>query len=173
MGLVVVVIVLLKFVVPAFMFVNPFVGAWGNYFLDIVDGDILRALGMSEFGYQSIDKFADLVSYIFMFAVGIRWGIKRPIKYLFGYRMIGQIGFFITRSELWFVYFQNFLEPLVLVYTFLIFKKRSEKKAHQTYLRHRKKIWGGVIVYKLWNEWYLHYANIDLSTIFFGFSGGS
>lgn len=165
-------IIALKFLVPAGLLWHPFPAAWGNYFLDVVDGDILLSLGMSEDTYQTIDKVADYVSYIFMLIVGLRWRIKKTIIVLFIYRTIGQALFFITRNELSFFYFQNFLEPLVMAYTLILFRQGSEGKAYQTYKRHFKLVWALVIGYKLWNEWYLHFANIDLSLLFFGFTGG-
>jgi len=166
-------IVILKVFVPASMLIFPLFGLWGNYFLDIIDGDILQALGVSDNLYQTIDKSADLVSYFFMLILGLRWHIRKTIIILFAYRLIGQILFFITSNEMVFFYFQNFLEPLMLIYVLLIFKQKSEAKAYLTYRKHMVLIWIIVIAYKLWNEWYLHLANIDLSTLFFGFNGGN
>ena len=71
-----------------------------------------------------------------------------------------------------FFYFQNFLEPLVMIYVLLIFKQKSETKAFQTYSKHLLLIWLIILGYKLWNEWYLHFANFDLSLLLFGFTGG-
>lgn len=166
-------VILLKFLIPLIMLKNPFLGAWGNYFLDVIDGDILLELGLSDSLYQTIDKVADYFSYIIMLLVGIRWRIRKIIIILFIYRTIGQVLFFLTRNELMFFIFQNFLEPLVMVYSLLLLlKKGNEEKAHATYKKYLLLIWGIIILYKVWNEWYLHYANIDLSSIFFGFTGG-
>lgn len=166
-------IVFLKFFIPVLLLWQPFFAVWANYFLDIVDGDMLQALGLSDYTYQTIDKSADFVSYVFMLLAGLRWQIRNTVIVLFLYRAIGQILFFITRNELMFFYFQNFLEPLMLIYTLLIVKNRSEKKAYAVYKKHLFLIWVIILVYKVWNEWYLHYANIDLSTIFLGINGGS
>jgi len=150
----------------------PVFGLWGNYFLDVVDGDILLSLGLTDAAYQIIDKLADLVSYIFMLILGLRWSIKKTIIILFAYRFIGQILFFITGNELVFLYFQNFLEPLMMIYALILFRQKSDKKAYATYKKYFILIWAIVLIYKIWNEWYLHFANIDLSLLFFGFSGG-
>lgn len=150
----------------------PFLAVWANYFLDIVDGDVLMGLGMNDHQYQLIDKSADYISYIFMLILGSRWKIKNLVIGLFVYRTIGQALFFVTGNELWFFYFQNFLEPLMMVYTLLMFKNRSEEKAYLFYKKHIILIWTIILAYKLWNEWYLHFANIDLSTLFFGINGG-
>lgn len=171
--LIIILVVALKFIIPSVMFWNPLVGSWGNYFLDIIDGDILLQLGLSDYNYQTIDKFADLISYCIMLLVGVRWRIKRIILVLFLYRMVGQLLFFLTRNELAFIFFQNLLEPLVMIYSLLLFKnKGDEKRTYKSYKKHLIFIWTIIIVYKIWNEWYLHFANIDLSTMFFGITGG-
>lgn len=166
------IIIFLKILVPFSMLKFPVFGLWGNYFLDVVDGDILLSLGLTDAAYQIIDKLADLVSYIFMLILGLRWSIKKTIIILFAYRFIGQILFFITGNELVFLYFQNFLEPLMMIYALILFRQKSDKKAYATYKKYFILIWAIVLIYKIWNEWYLHFANIDLSLLFFGFSGG-
>lgn len=104
MSIFVALIILLKILVPLSMLKFPFFGLWGNYFLDVVDGDILLSLGLTDQTYQVIDKSADLVSYFFMLILGLRWSIKRTILILFIYRFIGQMLFFITGNELVFFY---------------------------------------------------------------------
>lgn len=170
-------ILLFKVVVPALMLIRrtmifPFFGLWGNYFLDVVDGDILLSLGMSETHYQTIDKSTDLLSYIFMLILGLRWSIRKTVTVLFVYRITGQILYFITGNELSFFYFQNFLEPLMMIYVLILFKQKDEQKTYLTYKKHFILIWAIVLAYKIWNEWYLHFANFDLSLLLFGFTGG-
>lgn len=138
----------------------------------MIDGDILLELGISDYNYQSIDKFADFVSYFFMLLLGMRWSIKKIVIVLFAFRAIGQILFFATRDELMFFYFPNFLEPLMMAYSLILFKRGSDKKAFVTYKKHLFLIWFIIIAYKLFDEWHLHFANIDLSLFFFGFTGG-
>jgi len=127
---------------------------------------------MSDSTYQLIDKGADLFSYVFMLLLGIRWSIKKVIIALFAYRLIGQLLFFATGEELYFFYFQNFLEPLVMAYALILaLNKWDEAKAYLVYKKYFFLIWAIIIIYKVWNEWYLHFANIDLSTLFFGIDG--
>ncbi len=167
-------VVSLKFVVPSLMLRFPFAGAWGNYVLDSVDGDVLLELGMPEERYQTVDKAADYFSYIIMLIVGLRWRIKRLVVLLFVHRTIGQALFFTTRNELAFVSFPNFLEPLVLAYTLLLARHQGrEAQAYAAYRQYRGPIWIAIIAYKLWNEWSLHVANTDLSQRVFGFTGGA
>ncbi len=79
-------IVFLKLAIPASMLFFPLFGLWGNYLLDIVDGDLLQGLGLSDNLYQTIDKSADLISYIFMVILAWRWQIKKTVLVLFIYR---------------------------------------------------------------------------------------
>jgi hypothetical protein len=51
--------------------------------------------------------------------------------------------------------------------------KGREPRAYAAYRQHRGDIWIAIIAYKLWNEWSLHAANIDLSERIFGFTGGA
>lgn len=167
-------VVSLKFVVPSLTLRFPFAGAWGNYVLDVIDGDVLLELGVPEETYQTIDKAADFYSYVVMLIVGLRWRIKHLIVLLFVYRTVGQALFFRTRNERAFVAFPNFLEPLVMIYTFLLFRHQGrESQAYAAYRRHAVPIWLAIVAYKLWNEWSLHVANIDLSERVFGFTGGA
>lgn len=166
-------IIFLKVIMPALMLKFPLFGLWGNYFLDVIDGDILLSLGMDDSTYQLVDKSTDLISYIFMLILGLRWSIRKIVVILFIYRIIGQILYLYTGNEIFFFYFQNFLEPLLMVYALILFKQKKEEKAYISYKKHLFWVWAVVIAYKLWNEWYLHFANIDLSMLFFGFSGGS
>ncbi len=171
--LLIIVIIAFKFILPSLMLFNPLIGMWSNYFLDIIDGDILLSLGLTEIQYQTIDKLADFFSYIIMLITVYKfnWKIKKTATILFIYRAIGQSLFFLTGKEIMFFYFQNFLEPLLLIYTILILIKKSSQKAHHFYKKHLLIIWAIILIYKIWNEWYLHFANIDLSSIFFGWSG--
>ena len=171
MGAFIAFVVFLKFFVPVLILKSPFWGMWGNYFLDVADGDILHFLGMGELMYQTTDKIADLWSYVFMLLLGLRFRIKKLVIILFAYRLVGQIIFFVSRDERIFFVFQNLLEPLLMAYTLILLFKKSDEETYKTYRRHIVLVWVMVIAYKVWNEWYLHLANIDLSTFFFGING--
>lgn len=156
----------LKFVLPLLVLRYPFQASWANYVLDTIDGDVLIPLGLAPESYQAWDKAADWVTYIAMFFAGQRWEIRRTITVLFIVRSVGQFAYFATGNDLVFVFFPNFLEPLFLIYSLLRF--RDERTAYERYRRHWRLVWGIVIVYKMWNEWSLHVARIDLSEFFFG-----
>jgi hypothetical protein len=160
------IVLALKFILPFFMLKWPFWTAFANYILDTVDGDILMPLGLGFDTYQPIDKAADYVTYIVMAIAARKWEIRKTIWALFAFRTVGQALYFITSEEAIFFYFPNFLEPLFLVYAFLLLKYREN--AHKKYIKHGFPIWLGIVLYKMWNEWNTHIANIELSKIFFG-----
>lgn len=165
------IIVALKFLLPLLMPWCPFPAVWGNYVLDVIDGDLLGSLGLTNDTYQLLDKSADYVSYVMMLALAWRWRIRKEALYLFIYRTIGQILFFATGNEIALFYFQNFLEPLIMSYTLLLVRLKSEENAYAFYRKHLIVMWTIIVLYKLWNEYMLHFANIDLSAFLFGING--
>lgn len=168
--LVVYAVVLLKFLLPIAMLVYPFQASWANFVLDSIDGDILMHFGLEGYTYQSVDKLADYFTYIMMLIVGMRWKIKNKIVLLFLYRTIGQFLFFTTRNDFMFIFFPNFLEPLFMIYSLLLFKASSEAKAFSIYSRRKWLIWVIIITFKMWNEYNIHVIQNDLSQQFFGFN---
>jgi hypothetical protein len=163
---VVVVVILLKFGLPVLFWWWPFQASWVNWVLDTVDGDILMHFGLNPVSYQMVDKLADWVTYGMMFLVGRKWKIGRTITVLFGLRTVGQILFFITRNDRLFFVFPNFLEPLFMGYSLLLFADR--KKAYGRYRKYWWPMWAGIVAYKMWNEWNTHVAKIDLSSVWLG-----
>jgi len=159
-------ILMLKFVLPLLILRYPFQASWAGYVLDTLDGDILMPLGLDPVTYQKWDKAADWVTYVAMFFAGRRWEIRRTITVLFALRSVGQLLYFVTGNDLFFFFFPNFLEPLFLIYSLLRF--RDERRAYERYRQHWVLVWSIVVVYKMWNEWNIHVARIDLSELFFG-----
>jgi hypothetical protein len=168
MSLVIIFILILKFCLPVGVILAPFAASWANFVLDSIDGDILMHIGLNPASYQLWDKAADYWTYIFLFMVGRRWRIGKQITLLFLVRIIGQALYFLTSNELFLFLFPNFLEPLFMVYSLLIFTHKSETKAHQWYKKHLILIWIIIITYKMWNEYNIHVGRIDLSQKYFG-----
>ena len=83
---------------------------------------------------------------------------------MFVFRSVGQLAFFMLGDERLLFYFPNFLEPLFLIYaTIFFFKKASEPRAYDFYLKHKWTIWIFVVLYKMQDEYFTHIANIDRS----------
>ncbi len=153
------VIVAAKYVIPILIIPFPFLAGWANFVLDTVDGDLLIPLGLEDPTYQLIDKSADWVTYIGMVGAARRWRIRRLVWGLFAFRTVGQLLFFVTREEIVFFLFPNFLEPLFLIYATVGYFRRDT--VHEIYARHRVGIWIFVVLYKLQDEWITHVGNID------------
>ena len=162
-GALIVLIVGLKYGLPVLLVAFPFAAGGANFILDTVDGDLLIPLGLSDPVYQTIDKSADWVTYVFMVIAARRWPIWRIVLGLFIFRSVGQALFFITGDELMFFFFPNFLEPLFLAYATIRFFRRDG--AHEFYRRHIVVIWVVVVLYKLQDEWITHVANVDRSDL--------
>lgn len=158
-----VVIIALKFLLPVVFMWFPFAAGWANFILDTIDGDILAPLGLEDYNYQTIDKLADYVTYVLMLIVGWKWEIHKEIKITFAIRTIGQVLFFLTRNELMFFFFPNYLEPVFLIYATLLFLKKE--KAYKIYKKYFKVIWIFILLYKLQDEAITHVINIDRSSL--------
>lgn len=157
-----------KFLLPITIFRFPFGASLTNFILDTIDGDVLMHFGMPFSVYAPLDKLADYVTYIVMFLVGRKWKIGKLILGLFIFRTIGQLLFFTTGNDLFLFFFPNFLEPLFLVYSFLLFKHKSEGKAFKSYKKYLLVIWVLIIIFKMWNEYNVHLGHIDLSEKYLG-----
>lgn len=164
--LVVYIIVFLKYILPFGMFLFPFQVSFANFILDSVDGDILMHWGLPFVLYAPIDKTADYLTYFVMLLVGRKWKIKKTILALFLYRSVGQILYFATGHDKYLFYFPNFLEPLFILFSALVFVDR--KMAYERYKKYILSIWILIILYKMWNEYNLHVGHIDLSEKYFG-----
>lgn len=166
-----IILVGLRFVVPPLMLWFPIPGVLATLFLDVVDGDLLGWLGMSEESYQFIDKIADFYGYIFMMILGLNWPIRNILAILLTYRTVGQLLFLITNERLVLLLFPNFFEALVLVFIGLMMWRRGVESAYQTYRTYLWQIWVLIITLKILNEWQLHFAQISISNLLFGISG--
>ncbi|MFC1649162.1 hypothetical protein ACFL2C_00420 [Patescibacteria group bacterium] len=159
---------LAKYVLPLLIFKYPFYASWANFILDSIDGDILMHFGMPWVIYTQVDKIADYLTYVVMLLVGRKWKVRKTIIALFVFRTIGQFSFFASGDDRFLFFFPNLLEPLFLVYTFLMF--RYGKKAYSKYKKYFWIIWILIIIFKMWNEYNVHIGHVDLSQKYLGIS---
>jgi hypothetical protein len=167
----IIVIVALKFLLPVLYLFFPFGAGWGNFVLDTVDGDILIPAGLEDPIYQTIDKVADYVAYIFMFIWGWKQKIRWEITATFLLRTVGQTLFFVTGNEIVFFYFPNLLEPLFLIYV-SIARFRGWDRVHEIYRKRIWLIWIFIFLYKFQDEYFTHVANIDRTEFVQNLFGG-
>lgn len=167
----IVLILALKFLLPAAYLRWPFAAGWANWLLDSVDGDILVPAGLPEPLYQTLDKAADWVAYLFMFLWGRKRPIRREIAGAFALRTVGQTAFFLSGDEFVFFLFPNLIEPLFLVCATLA-RLHGEDGAWAIYRRRRLLIWILILVYKFQDEFFTHVANVDRTEFFARLLGG-
>lgn len=99
-------------IVAGFLFFwDPLVGWLVMVILDILDGQIfMHGLGMSQAVYHYTDKIFDMIVFGFMLVVAIGAPYFWLVAVLFGYRLVGQIIYFINKNENWLLFFVNFFE---------------------------------------------------------------
>lgn len=164
-----VVIVAFRLLLPLIVLFNPFFAIASTVFLDMIDGDLLTKLGISYATYQLIDKFFDYYLYTFILVIAARWKIRNTLIFFFIYRSLGHIFFFLTQNDVFFFIFQNYFVFPALIYSFLLFRYKTEERAYLIYKKHFSFIWISVFVFQFWNEWYLHIAHIDLTQTLLGY----
>jgi hypothetical protein len=156
----VVAVIAAKFLLPVAYLRFPFAAGWANFALDSLDGDILIPAGLDPGLYQTLDKAADWVTYLFIFLWAWRRPIRREITATFALRTVGQAMFFATHDEMMLFFFPNLLEPLFLVYV-TIGRFRGGDRAQAIYRAKRVVIWLCILAYKFQDEWFTHVANVD------------
>jgi hypothetical protein len=158
--MIIIIVIALKFLLPVLYLVVPFTAGWGNFILDSADGDLLIPAGLDEHLYQTLDKAADWVAYLFMFIWGWRRPIRREIAFAFVLRTVGQAMYFATQNEAVFFWFPNLLEPLFLVYVSIAHFKGPDR-VYGIYRRRVWLIWVCILIYKMQDEYFTHIGNVD------------
>lgn len=97
------------------LFLVPVEGYIATVVFDWVDAMILlHIVHITRKQYQYFDKMLDLVSFVAMLLVGIRYGMFWPLLFFFVYRLIGYWLYMRTHDQRYFVYFPNFFEVVFL-----------------------------------------------------------
>ena len=96
-------------------FLTVFFDFWDGYFYEMIP----RLVEMPRPTYQEYDKFQDWIGYIFMFVVGIKYGLFNILALLLVYRLVGQMIFLKIKKQAVFVVFTNFFEATFLWYVIL------------------------------------------------------
>ncbi len=106
----------LRFVIPFFIFSNPILVTSVSFLLDTIDSEISYRSGMSWRIYLMYDKSLDYWWYIFILIFSIHLPIFPIILILFVIRSIGHFLVLLTGNEKYFVYFPNVLEIYFIFY---------------------------------------------------------
>ncbi len=117
-GISLIIIGLLRFFTPAFIFYNPILITALSFFLDTIDSEIAFRAKLSWKAYSLYDKLLDYWWYIWILIFCLNLSIFPIILILFIIRSIGQSAFFLTKKEKYFFYFPNILEIFFIFYLF-------------------------------------------------------
>lgn len=104
-------IALARFFAAIYIAVNPLWGYVWTVVLDWLDGTLLVFLLKIRWReYHYLDKNLDVISYVIMLSVGVRYGAFWPLALLLTFRFIGHILFLRTGEVRYYIYFPNLFE---------------------------------------------------------------
>lgn len=110
--------VVIRIILPPLIFKAPLLVSALVFIVDWVDSGFYYGARISKQTYQLIDKLLDLYWYIFSFIFLFstpEFPFKDFLFYLFSFRLIGQLLFFKTKNEKYFLIFPNFYENIFLL----------------------------------------------------------
>ena len=149
------------------IFVSVWMATIVNFILDWADGEFFKRAGYKKEEYKIIDKILDLYWYAFIISYAVVNDIPGlPILiFLFVYRLVGQILFFIKRKQILLFIFPNFFEIFFYFYlASIVFKPLS------LYLTIPNAIYpmGIIFLTVMIREYLLHIRDINWSDFFTG-----
>lgn len=125
-----------------------------NILIDYLDGPFYKHyLKVPNVRAQYYDKFWDYLYYVALLIIIFRLRLAAAplLVFLFAFRTVGEFIFFVTGNKKIFVYFPNFFE--YFVFGVLLVYKFNWGIDVQIVL------FGLIIVYRIWNEIFLHRNN--------------
>lgn len=160
-------VVLLRIISASLIFVWPLPAIILSFFLDVIDIEFAsrKVLTLSE--YERYDKALDLWWYFN--AMIFSWfhlpNYRFLLLILFIFRTVGEIVFFIKNDRRIFFLFPNFFENIFFLIFFSIYFRQLN------FLLDRKFIFFSLsiaIITKIFQEWWVHIAQISIPEHFFG-----
>ena len=157
-------IVLLRIIEAPLIFIWPLPAIILSVFLDIIDADFACKV-ISKDEYEQIDKNLDFWWYanIIIYSFSNFPQYKLFLFVLFIFRFIGQALFSISNKRIFLMCFPNFFEWIF----FLIFFGSN----YLPVLSNNNIFYyliGAIIIVKIFQEWFLHIADLSLKEIMFG-----
>lgn len=160
-------VVLLRILVAPLIFIWPLTAIILSFFLDIIDIEFAsrKVLTLSE--YEKYDKALDLWWYFNVMAFS--WFYLPDYKFLllilFIFRITGSIIFFLKNDRRIFFLFPNFFENIFFLIFFSLNFKQLNFLLDKKYFLFSISI---AIILKIFQEWWVHIAQISISEHFFG-----
>ncbi|MEK7110120.1 MAG: hypothetical protein AAB876_02765 [Patescibacteria group bacterium] len=160
-------IVLLRIIVAPLIFIWPLPAIILSFFLDVVDIEFAsrKVLTLSE--YERYDKILDLWWYcnVMTFSWFNLPNYRFLLLILFIFRTVGEIIFFIKNDRRIFFLFPNFFENIFFLIFFSIYFKQLYFLLSEKYIFFSL---SAVIITKIFQEWWVHIAQISIMEYFFG-----
>lgn len=151
--------ILLRTILPLYLFINPIIGIFIAITTDLIDHEILvRWQKISRHLYQLQDKYLDQYWYL-LIIIYLYINQAPPIVNIivistFLYRVMGQILFVKSKNELYFLIFPNLMEPYFWLYILYPNSFQNPK----TLLS-----WTTIIlILKLYQEYFIHISKSSL-----------
>ncbi len=160
-------IVILRILFAPLIFIWPLISIILSFFLDIIDVEFASKGVLTLEKYERYDKALDLWWYITIMAFSWFYlsDYKIILLILFALRIIGSIIFFIKNNRRIFFIFPNFFENVFFLIFFSTYFKQlnillGEKFFYFSIIT--------VITLKIFQEWWIHIAQISIPEHFFG-----
>ncbi|MFA5770135.1 MAG: hypothetical protein WC894_01405 [Patescibacteria group bacterium] len=160
-------IVILRILSAPLIFIWPLISIILSFFLDIIDVEFASKGVLTLEKYERYDKALDLWWYITIMAFSWFYlsDYKIILLILFALRIIGSIIFFINNNRKIFFIFPNFFENVFFLIFFSTYFKQlnillGEKFFYFSIIT--------VITLKIFQEWWIHIAQISIPECFFG-----
>lgn len=122
---------LVRLVIPFFILRHPLFGILASMWVDASDWDIIGVKSNSmDSTYQNWDKAMDLYSYFFIVWIVRQWQdvwARRVALGFFGYRLIGNILFWITGWRPILFFFPNVFENFVVLCLIIFWLSKKRK----------------------------------------------
>lgn len=108
---------LVRLISALIVFKFPLLAIILSFLLDTVDSPIYRFAGYKRNKYQLIDKSLDFLWYTtsLVYVLASELPYTGLLILLYGLRALGQILFYISKDEKYFIYFPNFYEAFFIV----------------------------------------------------------
>lgn len=124
-------IILIRVIVPLFIFPWPIWGILASELGDLADWYFIHFRGPSDYiFYQNWDKAMDLYYLTFAFIITFKWKNKlaqRVAGGLFFYRVVGDVTFWLTQKRIILFLFPNLFENFIIFYLLFVFLFRKTK----------------------------------------------
>ena len=160
-------VILLRILVAPLIFIWPLLAIILSFFLDVIDIEFASRKVLTLPEYEKYDKALDLWWYFN--AMAFSWFYLPDYKFLllilFIFRITGSIIFFLKNDRRIFFLFPSFFENIF----FLIFFSLNFKQLN--FLLDKKYFLFSLsasILLKIFQEWWVHIAQISISEDFFG-----